>query len=623
MRWLLAALLLAPSAGHGQARSLYWRSLEVSARLDADGRLHVSERQAMVFSGDWNGGERRFRVGFGQRLRFERLERVDLETGERHALVEGDLSRIDQYRFADPTTLRWRSRLPSDPPFDNREIVYLLQYTLSNILARRGEEYLLDHDFAFERPGPVAEFALDLALDPVWEPAVDFPGQIRRAGLAPGAGVPVRLPLRLKAGHEPEAVYAGAAPAMRYALAAALVAALALGGLAFYRRETALGRFGPTVPREQVDAAWLAENRFAMRPEVAGAAWDRAVGAPEVATVLARMVAERKLASEVRGSVLHLALRVPRKSFAGYEAALVADLFFDGDTTDTERVRKHYEKRGFDPAAKLRQPLEQQVAVLTGGARAPKVSRIPTAALLLAAVALIATAAASRIEDLVLAAAGVGLGTVCGVVAFTQAWVWRDRLEDMALHALRFLIPAALGSLVLLAHILVPWVATSTLALLGLTLFWLGLTNSVRNAARTREGPEALRLRKRLLSARRCFEAELARPAPRLKDEWFPYLVAFGLERKVERWFRAHRPEASGSVESPPIQTGGSTSGSASTPSWSGGGGLFGGGGASASWAAAAGALGAGVSAPSSGGSGSSGGGSGSSSSGGGSGGGW
>ena len=96
--------------------------------------------------------------------------------------------------------------------------------------------------------------------------------------------------------------------------------------------------------------------------------------------------------------------------------------------------------------------------------------------------ALIATAAASRIEDLVLAAAGVGLGTVCGVVAFTQAWVWRDRLEDMALHALRFLIPAALGSLVLLAHILVPWVATSTLALLGLTLFWLGLTNSVRNA---------------------------------------------------------------------------------------------------------------------------------------------
>src|SRR5207245_1133767 len=59
VRWLLAALLLAPSAGHGQARSLYWRSLEVSARLDADGRLHVSERQAMVFSGDWNGGERR------------------------------------------------------------------------------------------------------------------------------------------------------------------------------------------------------------------------------------------------------------------------------------------------------------------------------------------------------------------------------------------------------------------------------------------------------------------------------------------------------------------------------------------------------------------------------------
>jgi hypothetical protein len=40
--------------------------MDVRAILDADGRLHVTESQAMVFTGDWNGGERIFRVSPGQ-----------------------------------------------------------------------------------------------------------------------------------------------------------------------------------------------------------------------------------------------------------------------------------------------------------------------------------------------------------------------------------------------------------------------------------------------------------------------------------------------------------------------------------------------------------------------------
>ena len=43
------------------ARELHWSAMDVRARLDDSGTLHVVERQAMVFTGDWNGGERIFR----------------------------------------------------------------------------------------------------------------------------------------------------------------------------------------------------------------------------------------------------------------------------------------------------------------------------------------------------------------------------------------------------------------------------------------------------------------------------------------------------------------------------------------------------------------------------------
>jgi len=41
-------------------RELHWDRHDVEARLDAAGRLRVTETHAMVFTGDWNGGERKF-----------------------------------------------------------------------------------------------------------------------------------------------------------------------------------------------------------------------------------------------------------------------------------------------------------------------------------------------------------------------------------------------------------------------------------------------------------------------------------------------------------------------------------------------------------------------------------
>jgi len=217
---------------------------------------------------------------------------------------------------------------------------------------------------------------------------------------------------------------------------------------------------------------------------------------------------------------------------------------------------------------------------------------------------------------------------------------WRARIDRGPWSVIRFLIPSALmllfaGAIVtgfrdvpLLSHVFSSGFSFDVR--LGATLLALALFNSVINQARSRERAQGIALRKRLASARRYFQEELSRPQPELRDEWFPYVLAFGLDKDARDWFKAHGGESAGRSEasswSPSSSSSSGSSSSSSAPSgWSGGGGSFGGAGATAGWAVAASALAAGVAAPSSSGSssGGGGGGGGGSSSGGGGGGGW
>src|SRR5690606_23105477 len=116
--------------------------------------------------------------------------------------------------------------------------------------------------------------------------------------------------------------------------------------------------------------------------EVIGAAWDRSVGAPEVAALLARLVQEGKLSSRVepggRRPVLHLRRIVPFEAFPGYERELISGLFFDGrEETDTEAIREHYRKQGFDPASTIRAPLNARLKVLPGEGDVPRQWGLP------------------------------------------------------------------------------------------------------------------------------------------------------------------------------------------------------------------------------------------------------
>jgi uncharacterized membrane protein YgcG len=630
--------LLLPASLSSQPRSLYWKSLEVTARLDEEGRLHVVERHAMIFTGDWNGGERTFRLAPDHRLELQSIEREDFESHTRIPLRQNELiSGIDDYAWTDPTTLRWRSRLPTDPSFENSERVYVLEYVLENVLIPTDEGYLLDHDFAFpDRPGPILSFSLDLSWDGSWSPAAELPGRLARENLPPGAGVVVRAPLLYQGEGSPSGVRTGAAYLSRALLGLAFAGAAFAIGVLFYRGEKDLGRFAPLTPLTSIDPSWLEANLFSMLPEEAGAAWDDSTGAPEVGAVLARMVSEGKLKTEVyrtpgvlRASEnLRMELLVDRNTLSGYESSLVRALFVSGDVTDTEKIRKHYRNRGFDPSAILTGPLTQRLAkVLKSSKARRRISKKPAFLLFLASVVLIAVEALTD---------PAGLPHVLGLcvvvvpvylVGLLAALAYRKRVVRLLPWSLSFLLPAALIAAIALAFLYANPSKNGALALAGLASFALALLTSLFNAAKFRAGALAIDVRKKLASARRYFAWELSKRHPHIDDRWFPYLVALELGPNVDRWFRSFGSLSSdGPAPGGSISSGGGSSGR-SSPTWTGGGGAFGGAGATGSWAAAVSTVASGVAAPSESSSGGSGGGSsgggGGGSSGGGGGGGW
>jgi uncharacterized membrane protein YgcG len=621
--------MVAPLSGAG-AKELHWTALEVDARLENDGTLTISELQRMVFTGDWNGGERIFRTFLGQSIEMDRIVRIDA-SGASRELQRGDLDDVDRWNWKGSNTVRWRSRAPSDPEFDRTPIDYRLDYRVLGVLKKNGERYVLDHDFAFaDRQGAAIDrVVVRLALGSNWRAASPMPVSWEHGSLPSGEGFVVHQEFDYLGDQPPVAGLTQKPPA--WVPPAVVGTFLAAVGYFFVRwrvRDGALGRFVPRA-KSEVDAAWLEENVFSHRAEVIGAAWDRKVSSSEVAGLLARLTAEGKIASEVRTNKalifkkddLHLRLLVDRSAFQGYERELIDGLFGALDETDTASLRKRYRSSGFDPAAKIRQGVEEGVERLGGfSTRSKKPDWKPTGILLLAA--LIVFAAAFRMVP-------ANRGVIFAILlAFTAPWLFfglagglrgQDRVDGAVGPLIQILLGMALLAAGLGGLAILP--GTAPVHVLGALLWALALARSSFNLLSTRESAESLTRRRWLSQAREYFVRELRAERPRLEDRWFPYLVSFGLGGDMDRWFRRF---GSAATRSPTASTfgggsGGSGGGSSGGGGWSGGGGAFGGGGSSATWAAAATAMGAGVASASS----SSSGGGGGGSSGGGGGGGW
>lgn len=622
-------LLCFPGAAFAQ-RELHWDALGVTARLNADGSLTVTEDQTIVFTGEWNGGERTFDIRPRQRLSFDGMSRWTGSTWQ--PMTESRaLANVDDFAFTDAKTLRWRSRLPSDPPFNSSTLRYQLHYTLSRILRTNGTTYTLDHDFAFpKREGVITHYELRLTLDPVWQPDGPLPNAYAEDALAPGSGFRLTVPLRYLGAGTPDADDGSRPPAVRNA--ALIITALTLMSVIWlFLSERAKGRFVP-VDASGVDEAWLREHVLNHPAELVSAAWDDEIGQAEVVTLLARMASDKKLESQVAGkgreAGMTLRLLVARTRLTGYEHALVEKLFFqDRTTTSTADVKAHYKKSGFNPVDVIKPGLQKAIKDTLPFADAPRRYRVETIALMLGAVAcLVPGCVSGDVPPPISFVLFIGAALVAGLASIPGR-VFRRHMEWGYTAALLCLLaPCAVAAAVI--AFLWSVAGSGALELSTMTVAGVAALGSAAaligiNALRSRQRREGIAFRKALTRGRLFFMSELSRPAPALRDEWFPWVLAFNLGPRMDDWSARY---AGGDATSIVSSSSSPSSSSGSSSSWTGfGGGHSGGAGASASWAAAAGGLAAGVAAPSSSGSGGSGGGGGGGggSSGGGGGGGW
>jgi len=381
-----------------------------------------------------------------------------------------------------------------------------------------------------------------------------------------------------------------------------------LGVSWLFFREWRVGRFAPI--ETSVDEAWLQEHVLRHHAEIVGAAWDEQVGTSEVLALLARLVRDGVIApaggnGESAGDGSTLRLVGDRQALTGYARDLVEALFFDGRTeTSTEAVKEHYSSKGFTPAALIRRDLEAELLAIAPGGTPPRSLRAESALAFFAGVGLlvygrfVGDGTSASLFVLLLALLVAWLVAVSGGDAFRADVTAGPR--DMW----RRLIPAFLMCAAACSYLW--WYVGSGLVEIGdrvIIAFGLvcgSLVNAAINALKSRQHAAGLAFRKTLTAAREYFRAQLAMPLPALRDEWYPWVIAFGLRAEADAWSvkAAERPAESRRTRDEWRSTSTSTTSrtTPTAPSWTGfGGGRSGGGGGGASWAAAADGLAAGV----------------------------
>ncbi len=341
-----------------------------------------------------------------------------------------------------------------------------------------------------------------------------------------------------------------------------------------------------------------------------GATWDKKTSGYEVAAILARLVLEGRMESWLEPKkfsifqhdlflpwlppVLHLKLLQPREQFNGYEQTLIEGLFINGDATDTETIREYYQgkNKSFDPAGKLREPLEKKVSGLTTALKNPlELIWIPTLLIAVCGFFLLLFNAVLHQDEFGRQMLYVVIAFFLYIIGLIGAINYRDastRLPGRMLFCVGIVILIETGYTSLL------YADASLLLLLGGFCLVLAMMNNILNIAKSRDSIEGIRLRQHLASAREYFKIELQKERPELKDAWFPYLLAFGLGKHMDAWFSKYG-------SSTHVFSSGNTSHSSS--GFSGGGGIFGGAGASGSWATAVNSMATSASSSSSGGS--------------------
>lgn len=610
LKWIMRGGLLAccvlftaPCVAQAE-RSLYWEAVEVQAHLDANGSLQVSERQLYVYNGDWNGGYRNFKYENPQDFSFHSIKREDADTNRWIILEEGDVDIVDHYLLSD-NMLRWRSRLPSDPPFHNTTLNYVLEYTYWRVLRQDGDVYVLNHDFVFpDRDAEIRRYTLNFTVDPAWQAVAPFAGQQTYEHMGSGASAIVNTTFRYVGSGKPGSVVISTFSATSRNLGVALLVVSLLALVWFFRHEKNMGVFEAITDPQVIDETWLSKNLFSMLPEVVGALWDKATvsSGSEIPALLARMELEGKLRSKIKDEILHLDLLVPRNVLSGHEALLVNSLFVEGDHTNTLLLSEHYQKTGFNPKRKIAGGMRDKIRAANNEKGNPiygwvgyLVAGIVSLTILDVGVMQLPNISGTAVFVTTLFSCLLFIPVLVGLLGGRYPLILIPPRKRMLGLVVKTSVFVALISWLMFADTF----ALGLWAQIGLFLLSLTIVNAGLKVARS-NSREYVKVHQNLLAVRAFFQQELTKQVPRIKDAWYPYLVALQLTGEVDHWLTVHgvrrRPDSTGDSAASATRD----SSFKRPDSFTGGSGSFGGAGASAGWASAAAEMSDGVHLPTS-----------------------
>jgi hypothetical protein len=564
---LLAACALALAAGRADAATIEWTLIDVKARLDNEGRLHVVETHTMRVE---KGGFflfREFGLGADQAIAFRALVRLDPD-GSEHPLRDADVDGPDAFRYYP----RGHAHFQLPELGAGAEIAYRFEYELLNAVspawaiaagpdalieddrivspwqrlraivadwreARPDPEkrYRLDHDVLLpSREGPayeVRQIDYRLAFDDAWK---QVHPEAELATVQADSSYRVRPLFEYLREGRP------AAASWRQALerCGSLVALPILGlvlWLGLLTREAFTMRsLGP------VDRAVIVEHLLSLAPEQVRGWVEGTPVKPTAEDVLTRLASERKLAVELDPAKdadeereVHMRLLAPLASFAGPERELVRSLFpKGGNETSSAQLREFYAERGLDlevalgaaPVAMLPAPPRRWLGALPW--------------LGLGALGLILQLRALPRTDYVAMLIFANAVAALLVAAWPRAW-WHGTLPRRGLLIPLFGLIAVFLAVHLSVNRPLPaqvWVGTGLAALAGFAI--------VLGGSRMPAGGPYQQVRQ-LGVIRRFALNELRRPYPRLEDGWLPHLRALGLAGAIEAWQRRHGGVAS------------------------------------------------------------------------------
>lgn len=615
---LVVFLYLAPQLV--QARTIEWEKIVVSAKLDKDGGLSIQEDQTMIFNGDWNGGERFFRVEPGQYFELTNLLRFNEQKMQFVPLEYGRIDLVDHYSYGNKI-LRWRSRLQSDPVFNNKKIRYRIDSYYSKIIQPEGDHFLLNHDFAFpDRSGDIFSLEINLEVDPSW--GAETKKQFRFSDLRPGQSAIVRAELRPH--HQKFAINKERTPTHIFDLSWISLILVVLASLFFYKTykkfELKSGRLLAAPDPGVVNEDWLVNNIFSFSPEQISGLWFDEVNEYAVGALLNNLCNKKKLELKqleketiISRANYRFKLLVPIEKLSNCEKLLLAKIFFDSRfEITTEELRDHIQNNpseAFGPISLISNPIEKELEnhPQLGLEEFEQGSLLRTFTFISFAFIFIMIGLITENYNILNLSVECAIIVVTFLIAQTYTQFVQKTIRNLKHHMPWIYLCSILPSLVAYLYAKLFTNGFEIWTSLGLSFLGVAISSSIYNLCKTKNVPSRIKKRIEVDSAKMYFEQELSKERPNIKDEWASYLMALGLTSQMDSWQSSFRSSHDSQSYSTNSGIGSNT--------WTGGGGAFSGAGASDSWTSCFSSISASVSTSSSP--------SGGSSSGGGGGGGW